>query len=81
MLIDVDSEAVESAAKKIELSIAEAGMQNQQSPRELLSVSQGYVILDSIKDGDIWQVLPYADQQLYLMKNNGKHGYQITQEA
>lgn len=81
LLIDVDSEAVESAAKKIELSIAEAGMQNQQSPRELLSVSQGYVILDSIKDGDIWQVLPYADQQLYLMKNNGKHGYRITQEA
>ena len=66
LLVDVDTPAVEQIARQI--------LEN------VLTVSQGYIVLDQIKNVDIWQILPYADRQLYFVKNNGKHGYRITDE-
>lgn len=78
LLVDVDMAAVERIAQQIMEKIESQKLCNQASDKKVLTVSQGYIVLDEVKKVDIWQILPYADKQLYLVKNNGKHGYRIT---
>ena len=80
LLVDVDAPAVEQIAKQILESTESQQLCNQASDKKVLTVSQGYIVLDQIRNVDIWQILPYADRQLYFVKNNGKHGYKITDE-
>ncbi len=80
MLVDVDKSAVEQIALRIIDNIESHQLSNQASDKKIQTVSQGYVILDQYKNIDIWQLLSYADQQLYSVKNNGRHGYSIKDE-
>lgn len=80
LLVDVDTPAVEQIARQIQENTESQQLCNQASDKKVLTVSQGYIVLDQIENVDIWQILPYADRQLYFVKNNGKHGYRITDE-
>ena len=80
LLVDIDYDMIHEIAEKIKRSIEHRKLENEASEDKILTVSQGYVILEQIKDSDIWQVLPYADRQLYMIKKDGKHGYRITHE-
>ncbi len=77
LLVDVDTDVVTKIAQQIKDETESRQLCNQASDRNVLTVSQGYVVLDQIKNIDIWQILPYADRQLYNVKKNGKHGYRI----
>ncbi|MGN0140626.1 MAG: EAL domain-containing protein [Roseburia sp.] len=81
LLVDVDADMIQQIAEKIEQAIEKQKLKNENSEEKMLSASQGYYILNSVKNSDIWQVLPFADQQLYMVKNSGKKSYRIMQEA
>lgn len=78
LLVDVDKEIIKKIAQKIETLIEMKALENQASFKGVLTVSQGYISINPCRDSDIWQVLPYADQQLYIVKNNGKQGFRIA---
>ena len=78
LLVDVDNDMIQEIARKIEKSVEMEKLENQASEKGVLTVSQGYISINPVRNSDIWQVLPYADRQLYIVKNNGKQGYRIA---
>ncbi len=80
LLVDVDTSAIEQIAQRIHDNTASRQLKNQASAQKIQTVSQGYIVLDQFKNIDIWQLLSYADRQLYYVKHNGRDGYKIMNE-
>ena len=80
LLVDVDTPAVEQIAQRIQDNTADSQLPNLTSATKIQTVSQGYIVLDQFKNIDIWQLLSYADRQLYSVKHNGRDGYEIMNE-
>ena len=81
LLVDVDAQAVELMAQQIHKDTREHQLINLASDKKLQTVSQGYVVLKQFADTDIWQLLSYADRQLFSVKSNGRHGYKIQDKT
>ncbi len=81
LLIDVDAHAVERMAQKIRNDTEHHQLINYASDKKLQTVSQGYVVLKQFADTDIWQLLSYANRQLFSVKSNGRHGYKIQDKT
>ncbi len=81
LLVGVDASEVKGIAQKIKKSIAGLKLLNQISATGFQTVSQGYIVLDSVKNFDIWQLFSSADNQLDLVKQGGRDGYKIMEPA
>ncbi|MDD6194747.1 MAG: EAL domain-containing protein [Lachnospiraceae bacterium] len=77
LLVDVQEDVIDQMATEIERKVEEECLLNQSAERKALTLSQGYVILDHIENTDVWQMIPYADEQLYAVKEHGKRGHRI----
>ncbi len=77
LLVDVDTPALKRIAQQIQEHTESHQLRNQASDKKIQTVSQGYIVLNQFKNVDIWQLLSYADRQLYSVKHNGRHDYKI----
>lgn len=76
LLIDADKQVTEELAEKIQCAIEQEQLENNASSKHILTVSQGYIMLDNMKP-DIWHILSLADKELYVVKRDGRDGHRI----
>ena len=75
LLLDVTEDALDQMAADIETKVEKRCVMNQEPGGKTLTLSQGYVILNQLEGNDVWQMIPYADEPLYEVKENGKRGH------
>lgn len=78
LLLDVTEDALDQMAADIETKVEQRCVMNQEPDGKTLTLSQGYVILNQLEGNDVWQMIPYADEPLYEVKENGKRGHKIV---
>lgn len=78
LLLDVTEDDLDQIAADIETKVEDRCLMNQEPDGKTLTLSQGYVILNQLEGNDVWQMIPYADEPLYEVKENGKRGHKIV---
>ena len=81
LLVDVNKSKTEQIAQQILTATENKQLRNQASDNNIQTVSQGYIVVDQFNNTDIWQLISYADRQLYAVQNNGKHDFMILDKT